>query len=83
MVTRDELSRDEDGTVNYRKSADMNYAERWRRVSGGVTQLSTYPAYEQMLIEQGVPEGVDANSGPTGAYDAFVGLATEALSAAR
>lgn len=82
-VYYDELSRDEDGTVNYRKSADMNYAERWRRVSGGVTQLSTYPAYEQMLIEQGVPEGVDAISGATGAYDAFVGLATEALSAAR
>lgn len=79
----DELARDEEGAVNYRKSADMNYAERWRRVSGGVTQLSTYPAYERMLIEQGVPHGVDAISGATGAHEAFVGLATEALSAAR
>ncbi|WP_051207582.1 cytochrome b5 domain-containing protein [Saccharospirillum impatiens] len=79
----DEFARDEDGTVNYRKSADMNYAERWRRVSGGVTQLSTYPAYERMLIEQGVPEGVDAISGATGAHEAFVGLAAQALSDAR
>lgn len=82
-VYYDELARDEDGTVNYRKSADMNYAERWRQVSGGVTQLSTYPAYERMLIEQGVPDGVDAISGATGAHDAFVGLAAEALSSAR
>ncbi|HET8902501.1 MAG TPA: hypothetical protein VFN16_00740 [Saccharospirillum sp.] len=79
----DELARDEDGAVNFRKSADMNYAERWRRVSGGVTQLSSYPAYEQMLIEQGVPEGVDAISGATSAYESFVGLATEALANAR
>lgn len=79
----DELARDEDGTVNYRKSADMNYAERWRRISGGVTQLSSYPAYEQMLIEQGAPAGVDAISGATGAFDSFVGLATKALSTAR
>lgn len=79
----DELSRGDDGDVNYRKSADLNYAERWRGVSGGVTQLSTYPAYEQMLIDQGVPEGVDAISGATGAHEAFVDLAAEALSQAR
>lgn len=82
-VYYDELMRDEEGAVNYRKSADMNYAERWRRVSGGVTQLSTYPAYQQMLIEQGVPEGVDAISGATGVHETFVGLATQALSEAR
>ncbi|MEX2365857.1 MAG: cytochrome b5 domain-containing protein [Pseudohongiellaceae bacterium] len=82
-VYYDELMRDGDGAVNYLKSADINYAERWRRVSGGVTQLSTYPVYEQMLISQGTPQGVDAISGATSAYDAFVGLATEALSSAR
>jgi cytochrome b involved in lipid metabolism len=82
-VYYDEFMRDEEGAVNYRKSADMNYAERWRRVSGGVSQLSTYPAYEQMLIDEGAPKGVDAISGATGVYDAFVELAEEALSTAR
>jgi cytochrome b involved in lipid metabolism len=82
-VYYDEFKRDEEGAINYRKSADMNYAERWRRVSGGVSQLSSYPAYEQMLMEQGLPDGVDAISGATDAYEAFVGLAEEALSEAR
>jgi major membrane immunogen (membrane-anchored lipoprotein) len=82
-VYYDEFRRDESGAISYRKSADMNYAERWRRVSGGVSQLSSYPAYEQMLIRQGVPEGVDAISGATDVYRAFVGLAEEALSEAR
>lgn len=82
-VYYDEISRDDSGAVTYRKSADLNYAQRWRRVSGGVTQLSTYPAYERMLVASGTVDGVDAITGATGVYEGFVQLAQEALAQAR
>lgn len=74
----DEVRRNEAGEIDYRKSADLNYAERWRRVSG-ISQLSAYSAYQQQLVESGHPDGVDALSGATSAYQNFVALARELL----
>jgi len=82
-VYYDEFKRDENGMINYRKSEDVGYAERWRGMSGGVTQLSAYPAYEKMLVERGQPDQVDAISGATSAHRAFVDLSETALSEAR
>lgn len=82
-VYYDEITRDEAGNVSSRKSADLNYAQRWRRVSGGVSQLSAYPAYQVQLLKSAAPDGVDALSGATGTYESFVGLAEEALRQAR
>lgn len=81
-VYYDEIQRNEEGSVTTRKSADMNYAQRWRGVSGGVTQLTAFPAYAQQLVNTGVPEGVDALSGATGAYEGFQAMVREALSQA-
>ncbi|GGX40413.1 cytochrome b5 domain-containing protein [Saccharospirillum salsuginis] len=81
-VYYDEIQRDEEGNVTTRKSADMNYAQRWRGVSGGVTQLTAFPAYARQLVNTGVPEGVDALSGATGAYDGFQAVVRDALSQA-
>lgn len=74
----DEIRRNEAGAVEYRKSADLNYADRWRAVSG-VSQFSAYAAYERQLMEGGHPDAVDALSGATSAYDNFVGLARDLL----
>lgn len=81
-VYYDEIQRNEAGEVTQRKSADLNYAQRWRRVSGGVTQLTAFPAYAQQLVNTGTPDGVDALSGATGAYEGFRAMAREALSQA-
>jgi len=81
-VYYDEVQRDEEGMITTRKSSDMNYAQRWRGVSGGITQLTAFPAYAQQLVNTGVPEGVDALSGATGAYDGFQAVVREALSQA-
>lgn len=75
----DEVRRNEAGDVSYRKSADLNYAQRWRAVSG-ISQLSAYAAYERQLQESGHPDGVDALSGATSVYENFTGLARELLS---
>lgn len=74
----DEVRRNEAGEIDYRKSADLNYAERWRRVSG-ISQLSAYSAYQHQLVASGHPDGVDALSGATSAYENFVELARELL----
>lgn len=74
----DEVQRDEEGTITQRKSADYNYAERWRRVSG-ISQLTAFAAYENQLINKGSPEQVDALTGATSAYDSFSELAQRAL----
>lgn len=74
----DEVRRNEEGEISYRKSADLNYAQRWRAVSG-ISQLSAYSGYERQLQESGHPDGVDALSGATSAYENFVGLARELL----
>ncbi|MHA7880017.1 MAG: cytochrome b5 domain-containing protein [Saccharospirillum sp.] len=77
----DEVQRDEDGTITQRKSADYNYAERWRRVSG-VSQLSAFPAYENQLVESGRVDQVDALTGATSAHESFQSLAEQALAGA-
>ena len=81
-VYYDEIQRNEEGDVIARKSADLSYAQRWRSVSGGVTQLTAFPAYARQLVNTGVPDGVDALSGATGAYEGFQARVREALSQA-
>lgn len=79
-VHYDEVQRDADGRVTARKSADLDYAQRWRTVSGGISQLTAFHAYAQQLVKAGHPDGVDALSGATGAYDRFQALVRDALS---
>lgn len=77
-VYYDEIQRNEAGEVTYRKSQDLNYAQRWRAVSG-ISQLTAFPAYARQLIETGQPDSVDALSGATGAYDSFMAVVRSAL----
>lgn len=82
-VHYDEVQRNEDGQVTGSKLRDYGYAARWRNaVPGGVSQLSSYPAYAQQLIARSKPEDVDVLSGATSSYNSFVAAATKALEGA-
>lgn len=74
----DEIRRSESGSIEYRKFADLDYADRWRRVSG-VSQLSAFPALGAQLMQSGSLAEVDAITGATGAHDAFSALASELM----
>lgn len=74
----DEIRRDESGAIEYRKSADLAYADRWRRVSG-VSQLSAFPALGAQLMQSGTLASVDAITGATSAHEAFSALANEVM----
>ncbi|WP_409525557.1 cytochrome b5 domain-containing protein [Nitrincola sp. MINF-07-Sa-05] len=74
----DEIRRNESSSVEYRKSADLEYADRWRQVSG-VSQLSAFPALEAQLMQSGSLAEVDAITGATSAYNAFSALASELM----
>ncbi|MCH8529444.1 MAG: FMN-binding protein [Saccharospirillum sp.] len=74
----DEIRRSESGSIEYRKFADLDYADRWRRVSG-VSQLSAFPALGAQLMQSGRLAEVDATSGATSAHDAFSALASELM----
>lgn len=81
-VYYDEIQRDDEGNYKARKSDDMNYAERWRRVSQ-ISQLSAFRGYENMLILTGTIDEVDALTGATSSFESFQRLVREALTEAR
>ncbi len=78
-VHYDEIQRNAEGAVTASKRTDYNYAQRWRNAGAGVSWLSAFPGYEQILRRTGVAGSVDAISGATSTHDSFVRLAEQLL----
>lgn len=68
-VAYDEVKKAEDGTINYRKSEDAAYAERW-----GQNPAEVYKAYADALVANQSVSEADVITGATGAYNNFAGL---------
>ncbi|TGG92034.1 FMN-binding protein [Natronospirillum operosum] len=76
----DEVQRDDAGNVTGSKLQDYGYAANWRNNRPtDVSQLSAFPGYVEQLIRAGGPQGVDAISGATSAFDSFTAALELAL----
>jgi major membrane immunogen (membrane-anchored lipoprotein) len=68
-VSYDEVKKDDDGNINYRKSEDAAYAERW-----GQNPADVYATYAKALVENQSVSDADVITGATSAYNNFANL---------